>query len=653
MNDPGPRLQRFFEELKHRRVFRATAVYVVVAIGVVEVANNVFPHLLLPPWTVTLVVALAVLGLPVTVALSWAFDIRPSHPPELGTEASDAHSQEVAREAGIDRSAAPAPQRKRTLRDRLPGWTILAVVVVVLAWLMFGIRDVDESPDDAVAPVGQVSGPSGLGRSMVHHAIAVLPFENISPDPEAVEWFVYGVREEISDHLIKLGGLTVRPPETVRRVYGDGGRDLAEMAAELQVPALLMGSVRIIGDRFRLIVRLVDVAGDTTLWQDTYDGDYTTGSVMFDTQSAVAERIAFALGVEPLPARRARVEHPPTANAEAWILYRQGRFQENKTTPEAVHRAIDLYNQAIEQDPGFGHPYAGIASAYTFLAQLERWPPEEYVERLAAAAERALDIDSTLAEPYRILGEVKAFGRWDFFGAERDFDTALRLEPNAAMVHTMYAQFLDFVDRHEDAIAHMRRAQEIDPVDPFIAANLAGRYYFARQYDLALAEARRALELDPGHWVTHWIMGWTYSMTGDYDDAIEELDLAAELSGGAIEPLPALAFAYAQAGQRAEARQVLRQLSTTAETEYVAPSYFAFAYAGFGETDPALDWLETAYEGRDTQLLWVLADPMLDGLRSHPRFRTLVNKIGLSDYIRARADADSLTSGPAPPIMRK
>jgi len=465
------------------------------------------------------------------------------------------------------------------------------------------------------------------------------PFENNSPNPDAVAWFLFGIQEEVSRHL-HLGGLTVRPPASVNRVYGAGERSLSEIANDLQVDALIVGSGQVVGDRFRLSPVLIDVEGDTALWQATYGGVYTTGPDIIDTQIEVAEKVASVLGAELTSEELSRIEGRGTQNAQAWILYRQGRFQESKVTSESLHRAIELYDRAIDEDPRFGDPHVAVAWAYTLLAHVEQWRPEERAARVTAAAEDALRIDSTLAEAHTILGESKAFFDWDFFAAEHDYETALRLDPKDAMMELGFAQFLSLVRRDEDAISHIRRAQELDPIDPFIAANVAFRYYYARRYDEALEEARKALELDPQHWVTHWNIGLVRSATGDHDAAVAELELAMDLArGGVAPPLPALGFAYARAGRRAEAEEVLRQLEDRAETDYVAASYVAMVYAGLDEYDLAFEWLDKAYRERDAYLVWILPFHPWDSMRPDPRFHALEQKIGLSDYIAARQGA--------------
>jgi Flp pilus assembly protein TadD len=276
------------------------------------------------------------------------------------------------------------------------------------------------------------------------------------------------------------------------------------------------------------------------------------------------------------------------------------------------------------------------AGSYALLAHIEMWRPEERTARITAAAEGALRVDSTLAEAYALLSSIHVLHNWDFFAAEHNYETALRLDSTDATVHLWYAQFLSIVRRDDDAISHIRRAQELDPIDPFIAANVAFTYYFGRRYDEAEAEALKALELDSGHWVTHWNIGLVRSARGDYDAAVAELELAMELAGGGFEPLPGLGFAYARAGRRAEAEEVLRQLEDMAETDYVAASYFASVYAGLDEYDLAFQWLERAYQERDFYLVWMLPFHRWDSLRPDPRFRELERRIGLTDYIAAQ-----------------
>jgi len=522
--------------------------------------------------------------------------------------------------AGVALEAGPTGTR-----PRLP-WAAGAAAVVLVG-AAYGIWSRPGSTE--------VSAASFEGRPSIARAIAVLPFENNSPASDSVDWFVSAIREEVAKRLRNLGGLTVRPTTSVTRVYGAGDRSHFEIANELKVDALLEAWVEVIDNRFRVSLSLIDVEGDTALWQKSYDGDYTTLPDIFDKQSDVAEQVASALGAELTPQELERIERRPTENMQAWILYNRGRLLFSKVTPESLHRAIELYNLAIEEDPRFGDPYAALGQAYSLLAHVEQWRPEERAARATAAAEAALRVDSTLAEAYATLGERKLRFDRDFFAADHDFETALRLDSTSAMLHMWYAQVLSNLRRDDEAISHVRRAQELDPVDPFIAANVAFTYYNARRYDEAEAEAHKALELDSLHFVPHWNIGLVRSARGDYDAAIAELELALDLAGGAIEPLPGLGFAYARAGRRAEAKEVLRQLKDMAETDYVAASYVALVYAGLDENDLAFEWLERAYQERDILLLWI-SFPLFDSLRPDPRFRELERKIGLTDYIAAR-----------------
>jgi len=479
------------------------------------------------------------------------------------------------------------------------------------------------------------AAPSATARSTAT-SIAILPFQNISPDPKAVESFVYGLREDLAGHLMNVSALTVRPLERVKLVYGNGNKGLNEIASELQVNSLLEASVLVRDNRFRLHVYLVDVAGDTVLWQSAYDGDYTTGSDLFDAQTDVAERIASALGAEPTAQELTSIERRPTQNMRAWALYSRGRLEESYTTAQSLRLAVDLYNQAIEEDPGFGEPYAAISVTYSLLSQVERWTPQQHTARVRGAAERALRVDSTLGEPYAILGELK-YLTGDVSGGERDVLTALRLNPNSIMTRLTYAQFLSWVGRHEEALSQMRRAQEIDPADPFITSNVGWRYYYARRYREAVAEYRKALELDPRHWVAHWGLGMAYTMLGRNGESIDELKQAIDLEAGGTDAMPALSVAYARSGRKTEAEAVLRELKGRAASEYVQPSYIAVVYAGLHENDLAFQWLENAYQQRDFMLVSTLVDPTLDSLRSDPRFDALMHQTGLSDYVAAHS----------------
>jgi serine/threonine-protein kinase len=454
--------------------------------------------------------------------------------------------------------------------------------------------------------------------------LAVLPLENLSPDPEQ-EYFSDGMTEEM---ITQLGRLRPEKLGVIARTsamrYKDSDKPVDWIGRELGVEYILEGSVRRAGGRVRIAAKLVQVSDETQLWGDAYEREV---SDVFAVQTDVAESVAEALAVELLSEERPRAV-AATANPAAHDAYLRGRHHWNQRTEEGVRKAIAFFEQAIEHDPEYALAYAGLADCYIVLAEYGATSAREVFPAAKQAAHKALEINDLLAEAHTSLAGIKSDYDWDWEGAERAYRRALELDPGCAAARQWYAEFLTQMGRHDEALAEIQRALEIDPLSLIINSVKAALLYYAGQHEEALEQARRTLELDPDFPVVHYFLGEVYEALGRYEEAIAELQRAATLAGGGPKWRSRLAHTYAVAGREREARRLLDEVTSPSPGGFVSPYTVAAVYGALGDTDEAFRWLERAVEERDVRLRWLSVEPQFPSLRPDPRFDDLLRRMG-------------------------
>ncbi|MBF8295776.1 MAG: hypothetical protein HW389_2321 [Bacteroidetes bacterium] len=470
--------------------------------------------------------------------------------------------------------------------------------------------------------------PRLTSHSEVISSIAVLPLDNLSRDPEQ-EYFADGMTEALITDLAKISALRVISRTSVM-LYKTRKKTIPEIAKELNVDAIVEGSVQRSGDRVRITAQLLHAPTDRHLWAESYERNLTD---VLSLQSEVALAIVKEIRAKITPQEETRLTSAPAINKEVYELYLKGRFYWNKRTEEGMRKAIEYFDQAIEKDPNLALVNAGLADSYIFLglqeATLGGTPPKESFPKAKAAALKAVEIDETLAEGHTSLAVVKRYYDRDFVGAEREFKRAIELNPNSAYTHLHYAISIVGMGRLDEALAEVKRARELDPLSLAINSTVGWVLYFARQYDLSIEQLKKTLEMDPNFAIAHYRLGLAYQQKERHEEAIAAFQKAVTLSGGGPLAIAALGHAYAVSGRRNEAQKVLAELHELAKQRYVAAFYFAAIYAGIGEKDQAFAWLEKAYEERSESLLRLNYDPRFNSLRADPRFKELLKKIEL------------------------
>jgi TolB-like protein/Tfp pilus assembly protein PilF len=451
-------------------------------------------------------------------------------------------------------------------------------------------------------------------------SLAVLPLENLSGDPEQ-EYFSDGMTEALIAELGKIRALRVISRQSVMRYKGTD-KSMPQIAQELGVGAVIEGSVLHSEGRVRITAQLIGTGPERHLWANNYDRDLSDILILL---SEVARAIAGEIQVTLTPEEETRLGSTRPVNPEAHEAYLKGRYYWNKRTEEDIKQAIAHFQRAIEINPAYALAYAGLADCY--VVPTNPLPPREALPRAKAAATKALEIDNTLAEAHTSLAVVMMQYDWDWAGTEREFQRAIELNPNYATAHQWYAEYLAAMGRLDEAIAKVKRAEELDPLSLIISWNVGRILIFARQYDQALEQGRKILELYPtSDWEAHDILALAYEQKGMYDEAIAEYE---EASGFTEEEIDEFRQAYAVGNMIGYWQKRLDILERPPKQEAVNLFLSIPIYARVGEKDQAFEWLERAYQ--EQSLGWFVVDlkvdPMLDPLRDDPRYADLLRRM--------------------------
>jgi TolB-like protein/Flp pilus assembly protein TadD/class 3 adenylate cyclase len=452
--------------------------------------------------------------------------------------------------------------------------------------------------------------------------IAVLPFKPVLPENRD-QVLELGMADTLITKLSNSREIIVSSLPSVRK-YGGLEQDPVAAGRELQVNSVLEGNVQKLGDRIRVTVRLISVPDGASLWASTFDEKFTD---VFAVQDAISQKVADALALRLSGDEQRRLTKRYTENIEAYQLYLTGRYHWSRLTPPEIREGLRSYEQAIKLDPTYALAYFGLAEANRSLSINADVPSKDCLPQAKAAAKKALEIDDSLAEAHASLSFSLIWFDWDWAGGEREAKRAIALNPNSAVAHFAHGHVLSDLGHHQEAIAEIARARELDPVFLLFRA-LEGMFlHHARRDDEALARLQKTLELDPNFWVTHLILGKVYTQQRKYSDAITEFNKARELSHGNSEAIASSGYVAALMGDKAKARAVLNELK--ASEHYIPPYNVALVYNGLGEQNEAVIQLDKACEERDVRLTLLKVDPRWDAFRSNPRFVSILKRIGL------------------------
>jgi TolB-like protein/DNA-binding winged helix-turn-helix (wHTH) protein/Tfp pilus assembly protein PilF len=525
------------------------------------------------------------------------------------------------------------------VRDEQPA--IVAGDLVVPADSRLPRRLVDASTSPRRPPHGLARGLFGFGLALVlaislwilspwrHplptvHSLAVLPLENLSSDASQ-DYFVDGMTDELITHLGQISTLRVIS-RTSAMTYKTVRKPLAEIARELNVDAVVEGSVLLSGESVRITAELIAVPAGTHMWAQSYEGDINDTLAL---QNRVASAIAEQIQATPNPQEQAALAKSKVVNPEAYEAYLKGRYFLNKRADDGLRKAIVYFNHAIETDPTYAEAYSGLADAYALSGDWKYGvlSPADAFPKARAAAAKALALDDNLGEAHASLGYALDLYGWDWEAAETEYKRAITLKPGYATAHQWYSWHLIMMGRNSEAISELRKAESLDPLSLIISADMADALCISRLYDEAVQQSRKTLELDPNFAVGHYELGQALEQKHMHDEALAEFKRAIELSGhsGAFDSN--LGYVYAVSGRKDEAIKIVTDLEARHDGNPSNGADIALIYVGLGDHDQAIAWLNNAYEARFKAS--ILLRPLFDPLRSDARFKDLKRRIGL------------------------
>jgi eukaryotic-like serine/threonine-protein kinase len=473
-----------------------------------------------------------------------------------------------------------------------------------------------------VATVAAISYFAGRGDAI--DSLAILPLENASGDPNT-EYLSDGISESLINSLSKLSNLKVIARSSSFRYKGKDV-DPQAVGRALGVRAILTGRIIQRGDNILISVDLEDVKENRHLWGEQYNQRV---SDVLAVQEGISKEISEKLRIRLTNKEQEELARRGTENVQSYQLYLKGRFYSGTWTQEGMNQAIENYNEAIRVDPNNALAYVGQAEVY-YLFSSQFSSPKDTMPKVSEAASKALEKDPTLAEAHTYTGIVSAFYEHQFSRADREFQLAIQLNPGSASAHQWYGYFLIASRQWDKALTELNRAQELDPLSGTISSMLGMRLFSMREYDKAIDQLTKAIRLDSEFWWSHFFLGWVYELKGMPDKGMEELNTAVRL-GGSSWVSAYIGFVKARAGETADARKVLAELEEQSKHRYISPHHFAIVYVGLGEKDQALDWLYKAYDLGEDAMAFLEVDPTWDSLRSDPRFKELLRRVGLPD----------------------
>jgi TolB-like protein/Tfp pilus assembly protein PilF len=586
----------FFSELKRRNVYKVAAAYIVAGWALSQGIAQVFPVFDVPNWVIRLIVLLVIIGLPVALVLAWMFEITP---------------EGIKRTETADAMPASARSKKHV-------WIYVVVIAAAVSIGLFFLGRYSAG--------NQATARPSEAATASQKSIAVLPFENLSRDPDNA-YFTEGVEDEILTRLAKIGDLKVIS-RTSTQHFKSAPENLPHIAKQLGVAHILEGSVQKSNDQVRVNVQLINAINEAHLWADTYDRKLTD---IFAVESEIAKTIADTLRAKLTRSAEHVLASRPTENPEAHELYLKGRYFWNRRTGENLKKAIDYFQQAIGKDANYALAYAGLADCHVLLPVYPELGsnPRDELPRALEAAQKAVELDDTLAEAHTSLARAQA-SNLQLSAAMSEFKRAIELNPNYATAHQWFGECLQSQGRVEEGLAELKRAQELDPLSLIINSLLGFAFDTVGKSDEAIAQLHKTIEIDPNFANVHGLLGNVLEHRGRLREAIVEYEKNISLGVNAID-LAQLARAYFLVGRKIEAQQLWDKLKSLSERQYVPAYSMALVQLTFGNKDEAIHLLEKSYQDHapfdSTDLGWILVDHRLDPLRSDPRFKKLITRI--------------------------
>ncbi len=580
-------------ELRRRHVFRVAGIYVVAGWVAVQVADTAFPGLNVPDAAIRFVWLAVFLGFPLALVFGWRYDITTQG--IVRTPSADAGTQ-------IDFSL------------RRTDHVILALLLVVAAGVIYQLTiQISDSRSLVLTEITQ--------KDIKPNSIAVLPFDNLSGDPEQ-EYFVSGMHEALIADLSHISGLKVIS-RTSTEQYRGSNKPLPEIGAELGVAKLIEGSVFRVGDRVRITVQLIDAATDNHLWAESYERSLTN---VLRLQSNVARAIADQIKVTLTPDENTLLAASAEVDPEAYELYLKGRFHWYKFTEADLKLALEYFQLAIDKDPGYALAYVGFADAVATPAHIGLVPTAQVFPAAKQSVQRALELDGDLAEAHDLLARIRFAYDWDWDAAERGFRRSISLKPSYPDVHIVYSQFLGVTNRWDESLAEVRTGLELDPLNPWFRLELAKRLAWFGHYDEAREKTTELIKSQPNFSPSHQLLWLIAYEQGQFEEAVTAAGNYFRLQGET-----ALAEALEGGIEDLEYSELMRRVADLLETQSVRPYVSHIEHAELrmhaGDLDKALDRLEQAHAQHESHLVYTIVEPLFRPVWNDERYQNLLRNM--------------------------
>ncbi len=469
-----------------------------------------------------------------------------------------------------------------------------------------------------------VSNRKTAAESPRVQSIAVLPFLTFGLQ-EDEEYLGIGLADSLIMQLSKAKELEVRPTNAVRN-FANAERDIDEIGRNLNVGSVLEGNLQKLGERLRVSVQLVETNSQKTIWADKFNADLID---LFDLQDTIAEKVSESLLLSLNTIEQEKFSKPQTDSKAAYLEYLKGRYYWDKRNVEAVKQAVEQFKKAIDLDPTYALAYTGLADAYTMLGIWGEFPPDEIFPRAKAAAERALQIDETLAEAYASISRVKYSYERDWEGVESYLKKAIELNPNYSVAYGRLGTFYSLMHRHDETVEVLKQARQLDPLSRQTSASLASSYYFARKFETAIEKLKDVLAIHPNYLSAVFMLAVSYARNGQFAEAIETGQRAVEISNGHLVIKGYQAIIYILAGEKEKGLELLKELEEKVSENKTLNYSIAAIYAQLNEKEKAYEWLEKCFEKGDANIHSIVIDIEFDNLRNDERFRQMLKRLDL------------------------
>ncbi len=574
----------FFGELKRRNVYRVAALYIIVGWVALQVVDLFMSFMPLPEWTSRLVFVLLAAGFPVALVLAWAIELTPE-----GIKLEQSGDGE------------PAPGRRSDL-------LIYAVLAVVVGAGAFSLISRDSEDPASIPDI---------------RSIVVLPLDNLMADPGQA-YFVEGMHEALITELSKVDALRVISRTSAMK-FLDSNLSVPEIGRELGVDAVIEGSVLRAGDTVRVTAQLIDARSDRHLWADNFDRELTDILALY---ADVTREIVDSVRITLTPEQAARLMTTKPVDAGAYELYLKGSYACDQWTPEDMRDGIEFMRNAISIDPDKALYHAGLAQCLQYASFYDYVRPVDIIDEASAAAQRAVELDDTLSEAWTAFAAVRYYLDYDFLASSLALERAIALSPSNARARTHYSWQLGEAGEAAEALRWADEALDLDPLSPNTRTTTGQALYLNREFDSALSEYRALVDMDPAGPTSYFYVAWALEQQGRHAEAIEQHRRAIELSDGAPLYLAGLGYSLAIAGESGEAGEIAERLAQAVEDGNAEPVHLAMVHVGLGNVDEAIDWLEKAYEARNSHMLYIRQDAKFDLLRDDERFMSLLRRMG-------------------------